>query len=112
MGLEIFEKLVDNSLALGLLAIGLYFMWKENKAYRTRQEAELLQLKTEVHNYYNTDRTFMLDIIQANTEAMSQLKECANDTNDIMRCFVPELNKFKKSEAWKRYQEEDKTKKQ
>lgn len=112
MGLEIFEKLIDNSLALGLLGIGLYFMWKENKAYRTKQEAELLQLKTEVHDYYNTNKQIMLDIIEGNTHAMSELKECAQDTNNILRCMVPELNKFKKSETWKRYQEEDKTKKQ
>lgn len=113
---EILQKLIENSLVLGLLGIGLYFMYKENLNYRKKQEQELEKVKDELHSYFTTDMSMLKDIVVSNTEAMlstknavNELKDCAVDTNKILRCLIPEVNEFKKSDLYKDFKNHKKT---
>ena len=107
---DIVEKLIDNSLTLGLLGIGLYFMWKDNSSYRKKQDTDIEKVKEELHSSFTSDMSMLKDIVVTNTEAMVstkesviELRDCARDTNKILRCLVPEVAEFKKSELYKDY---------
>jgi predicted glycosyltransferase involved in capsule biosynthesis len=110
---DIVERLIDNSLTLGILGIGLFFMWKENSTYRKKQDTDLEKVKEELHSYFTSDMSMLKDIVVSNTEAMmstkeavQELKDCALDTNKILRCLVPEVSEFKKSELYKEYKKQ------
>lgn len=102
---EIVEKLVDNSLTLGLLGIGLYFMWKENSAYRKKQDAELIEVKQEMHKYYIEDKARLEDIVMNCSNALENNTRTNKKTNELLQCLVPELVEFKKSESFRDYKQ-------
>lgn len=103
---DLLQKLVDNSLTLGLLGMGLYLMYKENITYRRKQEEELVSIKGEIHQYYLKDKELLTHTLEESTKAIIDFTKTNEETNKILRCIIPGINDFKKSQAYQEYLKE------
>lgn len=58
------QKLFDQALSLGILAIISYVFWRELKS-----------VKSELKAYMEQDRKIMIDVIERNTRCMERLED-------------------------------------
>lgn len=99
-GVSILTKIIDNSLTLGVLALGMWVMWKRDERYRANQDQRLKEMEAKLEKNMETDRPLMLEHLNRSTEVQHETNATLRATNKILKCFIDEMNDFKSGEVY------------
>lgn len=102
-GVGLISKLTDSFLTLGVLAVGIWYLVKQNEKYRKVQEDKLAKLEERIEKYESEDMVKVLDQLQRSTEVQHETNVTLRATNTILQCFIGEMHEFKSSELYKSY---------
>ena len=100
---DLLSTILDKSITLGVLAIGVWVMWKRDERYRKQQDDKMGRLEERIENYENTDRDKILKQLERSTEVQHETNVTLKATNRILECFIGEMTEFKDSELYKSY---------